>query len=171
MTQPRRPRKSRPSFTAWKTRHGIQHRTTWPNWPLSQRLADCIHLSPSNGHSARVSWCSSLVSHLELDFFPCMIAIFLGKVLMCESRFHHLRRCTKLGRPHIRKSHSGLFNGGSLYRRPRHSWLRRLEAESTALHLLHLYHVHGGFYSRPCSRGYFHRKQLDLEVLFLDQSS
>lgn len=54
VTQLLRHRKSRPSFTASKTLPGTQHRTIWPNWPHSQRLADYIHLSPSNGHSVGV---------------------------------------------------------------------------------------------------------------------
>jgi hypothetical protein len=61
VTQLPRHRKSRPSFTASKTRPGTPRRTIWPNWPLNQPSVDCIHLSPSNGHSVGALWYLSLV--------------------------------------------------------------------------------------------------------------
>lgn len=119
--------KSRPSFKAWKMQPGTQHRTTWLNWLRNQRLVGCIHLSPSNGHSVAALWYSSLVSKQELNFFPCIFSMFSpGGVLINESRIHHLCRCTKLFRPHIRTSHSRLFDSGSFHRRSGYRWLCRL---------------------------------------------
>lgn len=170
--QLRQLRKSRLNFTASKMQPGIPRRTIWRNWPRSQRLAACIHHSPSNGHSVGVLWCLLLVSYPVSDFLLYIRSqFFLGKVLIVESRFHHLCRCTKLSCPDIRKSHSRLFHSWGVHRRPGYIRLYRLQTKSPALHLLHLYHVHGSFYSRSCPGRNLHREQLDLEVLFLDQSS
>jgi hypothetical protein len=107
---------------------------------------------------------------------PAVYLIFSQVDILLEHyniyhRLHHMCRCTRLGRAHIRESRSRLFHGWGFYGWPRDSRLRRLKAQSPPLHLLYIYHVHGGIDRGPCPGRCIHRKQPDLEVLLLGQSS